>query len=89
MPDGSTFVDMPTTGREFLSKRSAKTAERFGKRNRLPVFLINGRKHFRREDVIRALELCEIVSQPKPQPSSLKSMLEEISAKVLRKGRPS
>jgi hypothetical protein len=85
----SEFIDMPTTGRELLSNRSGKTAERFGKSHGLDVYLLRGRKYFKRADVLAAIENSRIVAEVKPQLSSLKAMLEKISSEVLAKRRPS
>jgi hypothetical protein len=79
----SEFIDLPTVGEQLLCARSSKTAQRFGKKHGLAVFLINGRRHFRRADVLAAIESSRVVITPTPAPSSLKSMLNRISDDVL------
>jgi hypothetical protein len=83
----SELLDMNAAGREFFG-RSAKTAKRIVSDLGVETFLIRGRLYVRRSDVEAAIESRRILAPSQPQPASLKTMLDKISADVLARRRP-
>jgi hypothetical protein len=80
MNDG--FIDAAGIGKR-LAGRSAKTGRRFLEDCPLPVYLVHGRKYVKESDFLAWLESQRLDPPAPSAPSSLKTLLETISAKTL------
>ena len=64
--------------------RKQKTGKRIREQSGLDVFIIRGKKYVRRSDFLVWLESQRIEAPPQKAPSDLKSMLQQISERVLK-----
>jgi hypothetical protein len=82
----STLLSAGRVGPEFFGS-SSKTGVRWIQRHAIEIFIINGRRHVRREDISRVIEASKVIAPPKAPISSLKAILDQVSAEVLAKRR--
>jgi hypothetical protein len=82
MSDG--LMDETAIGK-FLAGKSARTGRRFLKEWPGQVFTIRGHRYIRQSDLEEWVNAQSIERTPRRQPTSIKSMLDQISDQVLAK----